>query len=168
MDLLHSNRSQPRDDLPTKLSWKETIPFIPPMEEAKVIKVYDGDTITVACHLPFENGMSPIYRFNVRLSGINCPEMRTKNKEEKEAAKYVQQILENMLLGKYVTLENITLEKYGRLLADVLFKDVNSSVELNINYWLLNKNYAVKYDGKKKKVPVHWKKYIETGKGRLK
>ena len=51
-----------------QITWKNTVPFIPPIKNAVVIKVYDGDTITIACKLPFDDNLSPIYRFNVRLS----------------------------------------------------------------------------------------------------
>ena len=64
------------------VTYKDTIPFIPPLTMGKVIKVYDGDTITIASKMPFEN--SPYYRFSVRLKGIDCPEIRTKNMEEKQ------------------------------------------------------------------------------------
>jgi hypothetical protein len=30
------------------VTYKDTIPFIPPITEGKVVKVYEGDTITVA------------------------------------------------------------------------------------------------------------------------
>lgn len=159
-------------DLPDNITWKDTRPFIPPIKTGKVIKVYDGDTITLACKIPFlkmetTSLNSQIYRFNIRLNGINCPEMKSKNKEEKNAAIFIQQNLENLILNKYVILENISLEKYGRILADViLINDINDNI--NINNWLINNNYAVKYDGGTKMVPVHWKTYMGTGKGKFK
>lgn len=47
------------------------------------MKVYDGDTITIATRL---GGTGSLYRFSVRLLAIDTPEKRTKNKEEKEIA----------------------------------------------------------------------------------
>ena len=41
-------------------------------------------------------------------------------------------------------------EKYGRLLADIYLGDEN------INKWLINQNFAVKYDGGTKKKPDEW------------
>ena len=35
-----------------RIEWKDTIPFIPPVDKGLVIKVYDGDTITIAAKLP--------------------------------------------------------------------------------------------------------------------
>lgn len=55
------------------INYVDTIPFVPPITSGKVIKVYDGDTITIASKLPYDH--SPIYRFSVRLLGIDSPEM---------------------------------------------------------------------------------------------
>lgn len=149
-------------ELPGQVNWKDTVPFIPPITKGKVIKVYDGDTITIACRLPFEGtNEDPIYRFNVRLLGINCPEMKGKNREEKNAAIFVQQTLENLILHKYVELKNISLEKYGRLLANVEYRDSRKTI--NLSRWLVVNRYATPYDGGTKKVPKHWKKYMRTG-----
>ena len=53
------------------IEWKDCIPFVPPIAMGFVIKVYDGDTITIASKLPYPD--SPLYRFSVRLNGIDCP-----------------------------------------------------------------------------------------------
>ena len=47
--------------------------------EAKVISVYDGDTIKALFPL---NGV--MYKWNCRLVGIDTPEIRTRNLKEKE------------------------------------------------------------------------------------
>jgi hypothetical protein len=56
------------------IKWSDTVPFTVPITGGYVIKVYDGDTITVASKLPFDN--SPIYRFSIRLAGIDTPEIK--------------------------------------------------------------------------------------------
>jgi hypothetical protein len=48
-----------------ELKWEDTIEFTFPIQEGYVIKVYDGDTITIAAKLPYIE--SPLYRFPVRL-----------------------------------------------------------------------------------------------------
>jgi endonuclease YncB( thermonuclease family) len=65
--------------------WEDTIPFKPPITGGRVIKVYDGDTITVASKLPYRK--SPLYRWSVRIRGIDCPEMKSHDKNEKLVAK---------------------------------------------------------------------------------
>ena len=52
-----------------------------------------------------------------------------------------------------VILKNVSTEKYGRLLADVYIDGEN------MNQWMLNNNYAVKYDGGTKSKPESWLKY---------
>jgi micrococcal nuclease len=129
------------------ITYKDTIPFIPPISEGIVIKVYDGDTITIAARLPYSG--SPLYRFHIRLAGIDSPEMKGKSEEEKSAAKLSQQALESLIINKKVYLENISTEKYGRILANVYVISVNKQ-KINVNQWLLDNGYAVRYDGKKK------------------
>jgi len=129
------------------ITYKDTIPFIPPISEGIVIKVYDGDTITIASQLPYKS--SPLYRFHIRLTGINSPELKGKSEEEKSAAKLSQEALESLIINKKVYLEDISTEKYGRILANVYVISVNKQ-KINVNQWLLHNGYAVKYDGKTK------------------
>ena len=137
------------------IKWEDTIEFTFPIKGGRVIKVYDGDTITIASKLPFDN--SPLYRLSVRLNGIDAPEIKGKTDDEKIASKQVKDALSNLILNKYVTLKNIQSEKYGRILADVYIGD------LHVNEWLIKEKYAVKYDGGTKKTPVSWLKYMVTG-----
>lgn len=137
------------------IEWNDTIPFVPPVKGGIVIKVYDGDTITVASKIPIPN--SPLYRFSVRLNGIDCPEKRTKNISEKETALLAQKRVANLILNKRVVLQGVQLEKYGRLLARVYIGDIC------INDLLVNERLALAYDGGTKKVPVDWMKYYKTG-----
>tara|TARA_B100000427_G_scaffold329300_1_gene344978 strand:+ start:1277 stop:1801 length:525 start_codon:yes stop_codon:yes gene_type:complete len=136
-------------------NWENTKPFIPKLSEGKVIKVYDGDSITVASR-PF-GSKSEIYRFSIRLRGVDSPELRSKNVIEKQAAIICQTNLEKLILNKTIKIKNISTEKYGRLLCD-LYLDGKS-----INGWLIDNRFAVPYDGNKKYVPKSWMKYIETG-----
>lgn len=129
-----------------RIQWKDCKPFVPPISSGEVIKVYDGDTITVAAQLPYPE--SPIYRFSVRLFGIDAPEIKGKSEEERVAAHVAQQALEGLILHKIVRLENRGQEKYGRILADVYIG------EIHINKWLLDNGHAKVYDGGKKEVFV--------------
>jgi len=130
------------------IEYSDTVPFVPPIQFGKVIKVYDGDTITIASVLP--NTTEPIYRFSIRLNGIDTPEIRGKTPEEKELAIHVRDELYAKIYGKMVTLKNVDTEKYGRILADVYLDDEN------INEWLIDNEYAVRYDGGTKHRPASW------------
>lgn len=136
------------------ITYKDTIPFIPPLTEGKVIKVYDGDTITIASKLPFDQ--SPYYRFSVRLKGIDCPEIKTKNTEEKQCAILIRDLLKDLLMDKIVTLKEVELEKYGRILAFVYLDEVN------LSDLLCEKHMAVKYDGGTKHCPENWMTYYNN------
>lgn len=137
------------------ITWENTVEFIPPIDNGVVIKVYDGDTITIATKLPINN--SPLYRFSIRLNGIDTPEIKSVNEDEKKAAIEVKNILTEMLLNKNVLLKNLQNEKYGRILADVYLDD------LCINEWLLRERLAVKYDGGTKQKPSSWLRYKLVG-----
>jgi endonuclease YncB( thermonuclease family) len=139
------------------IKWEDTVEFTFPIKGGRVIKVYDADTITIASKLPYNE--SPMYRLSVRLNGIDTPEMKGKGveEEEKNAAKLARDFVSNLALNKYVRLENIESEKYGRILADVYIGDVH------LNDVLLKERYAVKYDGGTKIKPASWTKYRLTG-----
>ena len=133
------------------IKWEETSAFVPPITGGQVIKVYDGDSITIAGYLPMYN--SPLFRFSVRLNGIDTPEIKGKDEDEKTAAKEARDALSKLILHKEIILKNVSTEKYGRILADVYLAD------LCLNDWLIEQRYAVKYDGGKKISPESWLKY---------
>ena len=130
------------------VNWHNTVPFVPPVTSGKVIKVYDGDTITLATKLPMSN--SPIYRFPVRLTGIDSPEIKGKSGEEVALAKQSRDALNELVFGKIVRLGNVSTEKYGRLLADVYIDGIH------VNKWMLEHKYAIPYDGGTKSRPLEW------------
>lgn len=139
------------------IKWEDTQEFTFPIKGGRVIKVYDADTITIAAKLPY--AASPLYRLSVRLNGIDTPEMKGKDisEEEKSAAKAAREFVYNLVFNKYVRLENVETEKYGRILADVYIGDIH------LNDLLLKERYAVKYDGGTKIKPSSWSKYKLTG-----
>lgn len=142
-------------------NWKNTIEFVPLVTEGKVIKVYDCDTITIATKIPYSttlNESNIMYRFHVRLLGIDTPEMKTKNEDEKTIAHLAQKSLSELILNKNVNLKNTSLDKYGRILANVY---AENGVELSS--WAIDKRFAVFYDGGTKKSPKSWSDYYKTG-----
>jgi len=138
-----------------QINWKDTIQFVPPIEKGKVIKVYDGDTITIASKLPYPTSI--LYRFSVRLNGIDCPEIKGKDENEKQCAQIAKQEMSELVLNKIVTLKNLQTEKYGRILADIYLGD------LHLNKHMLDKRLAVFYDGGTKISPKNWMDYYNKG-----
>lgn len=100
---------------------KEIKKYIPDIKNAFVIKVYDGDTITIAYHL--NNDTTKCYKASTRLRRIDCPEIKTKNQREKEMALRAKLLVSNLCLDKVILLENIGYDKYGRLLSEIIIKN---------------------------------------------
>ncbi len=151
--LYDSNKWLNNLDKPIELN--DCVPFIPPIDKGYVIKVYDGDTITIASKLPYLE--SPLYRFSVRLNGIDCPEIKGKDEHEKACAQIAKEEVSDLILNKVVTLQNLQTEKYGRILADVYIND------LHLNKYLVEKRLAVVYDGGTKICPKNWMSYYYAG-----
>ena len=138
--------------IPEDLNVKELPEFIPPINSGRVVKVYDGDTITIASHIP-NLKKSEIYKFSVRLNGIDCPEIKGSSEQEKKMALKARDALSAKIMNKYVFLKNVKTEKYGRLLCDVYLGNQY------INDWMINQRYAIRYDGGTKKSPSSWEEY---------
>jgi micrococcal nuclease len=111
--------------------------------EGKVVSVYDGDTVKIVIPLT-DKEPDRLYRWNCRLINVDTPEIRTRNKKEKEFGKQVRDFLKDKILNKVVTVSCHDFDKYGRLLVEIFVDDVS------INNWLIEKEYAKKYDGGKK------------------
>ena len=62
-----------------------------------------------------------------------------------------------LVYKRYIKLKNIDYDKYGRILADIYVKNIN------ISEYMVNKRFAVKYDGGTKNIPTDWKEYYEKG-----
>jgi endonuclease YncB( thermonuclease family) len=137
-----------------KANWYNTDPYVPNINYGRIIKVYDGDSVTLVGR-SHEKG--EIYRYTLRLSGINAPELRTKDANEKQAAIMVRDVLKEKILNKYVYLSDISLDKYGRILCTIQCEGKC------INSWLIFKKYVVPYDGGKKNNPENWLEYIASG-----
>ena len=123
--------------------------------KAKVVKVYDGDTFTAAicvpavpgtrcvkCEAPADAILAVPTLFNCRITGIDTPELRTKNAQEKEFGYIARDIVRHMILGKIVTLKCWGSDKYGRVLTTVY-----SPKHGDIGLSLVGSELAVEYDG---------------------
>lgn len=108
----------------------------------KVVRVYDGDTITV--DLP---GTHSLFgkSIGVRVRGIDAAEMHGHHPCEVERAKMARELVANALRkADNVRLTNLGRDKYFRILADV-WADNQSIAELVVKAGL-----ACPYDGGKK------------------
>lgn len=114
--------------------------FIGKIFEAKCVKVYDGDSITVVFKL-----FDEFKRFSVRMNGYDSPEIRSKNDTEKQWAIKSRDFLSDLILNKIIYLECNDYDKYGRILGVV---KINNK---NVNLIMLDKGYSRPYDGGYKK-----------------
>lgn len=92
--------------------------------KAKVIKVVDGDTIDVVVDLGFHVEME----MRLRLNGINTPEIRTKDLEEKRKGFEAKERVQELVGDKEVRIRTYKEGKYGRMLADVYPPDSEQSL----------------------------------------
>jgi endonuclease YncB( thermonuclease family) len=116
---------------------------------ARVVKVIDGDTITVVIPL-----FDSFYKYNIRILGIDAPELHSTNVILKELAlKARNRLVELIGDGSdfetnvhLVYLECKEYDKYGRLLCDVYTREKTTLLS-NV---LLNEKLAYEYSGKRK------------------
>ena len=109
--------------------------------KAKLDRVVDGDTIDANIDLGFD---ITIHK-RIRLAGIDTPESRTRDLEEKARGLASKDKLIELLGDGDFVLESKEVGKYGRVLGTLLVEDVN------INDTLVKEGYAVEYWGGKKK-----------------
>ena len=109
-----------------------------------VDRVVDGDTIDVILDLGFDI----LYRTRVRLYGIDTPESRTRDKDEKVRGKlasaFLQEAIDN---GSKVIIETKLKDskgKFGRVLGNVIVDGININQQMVDNY------LAVAYFGQSK------------------
>ena len=118
-----------------------------PMYEysAKIRRWVDGDTVDVTLDLGFDI----LYNNRIRLYGINTPESRTRDLEEKKrglAAK--DRVKELCPVGSSITLKTTKdgRGKFGRILGEIF---VPGAVQ-SINQLLVEEGHALEYFGGKK------------------
>jgi len=106
---------------------------------AKVVHVYDGDTV----HLVFEY-FGQLFKWHTRIAHVDTPELRTKNVEEKKKGYEVRDKLIELIQDKIVDIECLDFDKYGRVLAEITYNGER------IDKWLIDRGYAKPYEGKTK------------------
>jgi micrococcal nuclease len=110
----------------------------------KIIRVVDGDTVDVDIDLGFNHW---IHGERIRLFGVDCPECRSRDKEEKAAGLAAKDFVKRLLHdGGTYTLTTKEKGKFGRYLGVIMLSD-NTSV----NAALVSEHLAVPYSGQNKK-----------------
>ena len=114
----------------------------------RIIKIVDGDTVDVLVDL----GFYQYHQCRVRLDGIDCPETRTRDPEEKEkglaAKKRTKEWLK--LHKEDLVLWSFGIGKYGRVLGDFLAGEAGLDVKYGLVQTLLDEGHGTPYDGGKR------------------
>ena len=112
--------------------------------QAEIVRVVDGDTVDAFVDLGFDMHSKQ----RVRLFGINTPECRTRDKEEKKrglAAKARLKVMLGESNNKCVIKTRLDKKgKFGRVLGVLYANDVN------LNSGLVNEGHAERYYGEKR------------------
>lgn len=109
----------------------------------EVVRVVDGDTVDIIIDL----GFSLTKKERVRLAGIDTPESRTRDLEEKAMGIESKEFLERRLKDGVPSGLKVRTEKdgkYGRMLGWVYIGDTN------LNKEMVYRGYAWEYNGGKK------------------
>jgi micrococcal nuclease len=117
--------------------------------KCKINKVLDGDTVDIDLDLGFNIVLS---NQRVRMAGVDTPESRTANKEEKPRGLLSKKKLgEKLPVGSWQIIETQRSDnnddKFGRILGVFILEDGTK-----VNDWLIQNNYAVPYKGENKEL----------------
>ena len=116
-----------------------------------VTRVVDGDTVDVDIDLGF--GMT-YKKQRVRMMGIDTPESRTRNLEEKFYGKQSKYFLESLLEDRKVQLVSHDKGKFGRILGELFIDDMPEGIIVNaagsVNKMMIDNYHAVPYFGQSK------------------
>ena len=121
---------------------------------AIVNRVVDGDTVDVTIDL----GFSVWKKIRVRMEGINTPESRTRDLEEKKRGLAAKDRLKSILEfnNNECVLKVSGVGKYGRALATVLVESLSplngedGITLIDVNKQLIEEGHAVEYWGGKR------------------
>ena len=108
---------------------------------AKLDRVVDGDTVDALVDLGFDTWK----KVRIRMMGMNAPESRTRDLEEKKLGLAAKARLIEMLGDGEFTLQSHGVGKYGRCLGEVFRES-----DVSINRQLINEGHATEYFGGKR------------------
>ena len=118
--------------------------------KAKLDRVIDGDTIDVNIDLGFDIQIKK----RVRFAGINSPESRTRDLEEKARGLAAKDRVKAVLAeNDTFTLQSNEIGKYGRVLGTIHLSMVDGKAQLAqkcLNDLLITEGHAVEYHGGKR------------------
>jgi len=128
-------------------------------------RVVDGDTVDVDIDLGF--GIW-VHNERVRLYGIDTPESRTRDLEEKKAGLFAKDVVLHYLpegSKQVLRTHKDKVGKYGRVLGEFVIYDSLADRQTTINQFMIDHKIGVEYSGKSKdeivKQHIENRKYLE-------
>ena len=118
--------------------------------ECTIRKIVDGDTIDVDINLGFNTWIN---NERVRLYGIDTPESRTRDLEEKKFGLYAKSVVDKYLPvgSKQVLVTHLDkVGKFGRILGEFRIYDGEQDRQTTINEYMIRKSIGVEYKGQSK------------------
>ena len=104
----------------------------PDVKVSRLLRVIDGDTFS--CDIDEHSAIAG-KNISIRLRGINTPELRSRNSEERKSAILEKQRLSDLLTNALVIeLRNIDRDKYFRIDADVYIDGIDILTKLNPDF----------------------------------
>lgn len=104
----------------------------PDVKVSRLLRIIDGDTF--ACDINEHSAIAG-KNISIRLRGINTPELRSKDSEERKSAILEKQRLSDLLTNALVIeLRNIDRDKYFRIDADVYIDGIDILTKLNPDF----------------------------------
>jgi endonuclease YncB( thermonuclease family) len=113
-----------------------------------VLKVVDGDTIDVEIDLGFDLTKKE----RVRLGGIDTPESRTRDLEEKKLGLQAKDYLKSLIMNADKLI--VRTEKDGKFGRMIGYLYMNPDATVSLNQMLIDEGFAWMYDGGTKKKDV--------------
>jgi len=114
---------------------------------AKLDRVVDGDTVDALVDLGFDTWK----KVRIRMHGMNAPESRTRDLEEKAKGIAAKVRLEELLESGRFILQSMGVGKFGRCLGIIYVNDSNTKhLDVNVNKTLITEGHAVEYHGGKR------------------
>jgi micrococcal nuclease len=109
----------------------------------EISRVVDGDTVDVMIDLGFDTHI----KRRVRMHGINAPESRTRDLEEKKKGLAAKERLKEILASDKIIMKSHGNGKYGRVLGELY---VEKDQEISVNEILVREGHAKEYFGGKR------------------
>jgi|TARA_B100001964_G_C14110455_1_gene543537 micrococcal nuclease len=122
--------------------------------QCKIVRVVDGDTVDVDIDLGFGTWMK---KQRIRLYGIDTPESRTRDLEEKKYGIMAKEIVKKYIpegSTQILRTKKDKAGKYGRILGEFVVAELaigrTAPHGVTLNKWMIENHYGVTYTGQSK------------------